>query len=233
MVYTSGVWATTATPPKWIAQVLERCTTVFLSTDSFHAEALDEDRFLNAARAISAAGAWIVTQVIDEGDMVARARDLLHRALGDDFEARSEVHATYLLPAGRGADVFISANHWPGQSFSRCRMLGSPMVRYDGVVTACCNEDVIMGRGPARLRQRCRSAAEVGQVVDALRADPLLEAIGGAGPGALTLLPQFADLQRRRFGSVCDICWKILDRAATVPPGDPLISAFNAVGRPV
>ena len=36
VVYTSGVWAKRPDPPAWIAEVLDRSTTVFLSTDAFH-----------------------------------------------------------------------------------------------------------------------------------------------------------------------------------------------------
>ena len=85
------------------------------------------------------------------------------------------------------------------------------MVRYDGVVTACCNESVIMGIGPARLRRRVRSRDELGAAIDAFHADPVLRAIGGPGPGALTAHPRFADLAGREFTSICDLCWKMLD----------------------
>ena len=38
VLYTSGVWATRPQPPAWIAEVLDRATTVCLSTDAFHEE---------------------------------------------------------------------------------------------------------------------------------------------------------------------------------------------------
>lgn len=228
VVYTSGVWATLPKPAAWIAAVLDRCRTVFLSTDSFHAAALDESRFVNAARAISAAGAWIVTQVIDDGTMVERARDLLRQALGEGWEELAEVHPTRLLPAGRGAEIFLSSGHQAGHAFPRCTKLGSPMLRYDGVVTGCCNESVIIGLGPPQLRRRGRTGAEVGAATDALRRDPLLQAIGGVGPGTLTLHPRFGDLKDRKFASICDLCWKMLDRVAADTQPDPLVTAINA-----
>jgi len=103
------------------------------------------------------------------------------------------------------------------------------MVRYDGLVTGCCNESVIMGFGPARLRRRARSGSEVAAAVDAFHADPMLRAIGGVGPGALTAHPRFADLAEREFTSICDLCWKQLDRAAADAAPDPLLDAINAV----
>ncbi len=228
VVYTSGVWATQPGPPRWVAEVLGRCSTVYLSTDSFHADALPDARFVNAARAVAAAGAWIVVQVVDEANMVERARDLLRQALGDDFDGRAEVHPVQLLPAGRGARLAVSLHRWPGQSFSACTKLGSPMVRYDGVVTGCCNESVIMGLGPTRLRRQGHTGAEVGAAVDAMRTDPMLQAIGGVGPGMLTLHPRFADLADRPFRSICDLCWRELDRVADDGRPDPLVGAINA-----
>ena len=46
VVYTSGVWAKRPEPPAWIADVLDRCTTVFLSTDAFHAEGVGDAHYV-------------------------------------------------------------------------------------------------------------------------------------------------------------------------------------------
>jgi hypothetical protein len=106
------------------------------------------------------------------------------------------------------------------------------MVRYDGLATACCNESVIMGFGPGRLRRRVSSRSELAESIDGFQADPLLRAIGGAGPGALTAHPRFADLADEKFTSICDLCWKMLDRAAGDARPDQLIDAINTVLTP-
>jgi len=229
VVYTSGVWATRPQPPAWIADVLDRCTTVFLSTDAFHAEGVADDHYVHAARAIQRAGAWIVVQVLEVDDMVQRAEDLLRQAFGPGWRDFAEVHPLTPLTAGRGADVFMRTKHQPGRAFAPCTMLGSPMVRYDGVVTACCNESVIMGWGPAGLRRRAGDREELATAIDSLRDDPLLRAIGGVGPGVLTLHPRFADLAAEEFSSVCDLCWKMFDRTAADPAPDALVTAMNTV----
>jgi len=228
VVYTSGVWATQAQPPKWIADVLDRCATVFLSTDSFHADAMPDARFIHAARAIAAAGGWIVVQVVDQGNMVERTHGLLRQALGAEYQERAEVHPTQLLPSGRGANLPVFLHRQAGQTFPRCSKLGSPMVRYDGVVTGCCNESVIMGLGPTLLRKQGRTGTEVGAAVAALQNDPMLRAIGGVGPGVLTAHPRFGDLAERPFRSICDLCWQELDRVAGDERPDPLVAAINA-----
>jgi organic radical activating enzyme len=229
VIYTSGVWARRPEPPAWIADVLDRCTTVFLSTDAFHQEGVGDGHYVNAARAIQRAGAWIVVQVLDVDDMVQRARDLLRAAFGEGYEDYAELRPLTPLTAGRGADVFMRSKHQPGSSFAPCTMVASPMIRYDGVVTACCNESVIMGWGPKALRRRATDRATLTTQMDAFHADPLLRAIGGVGPGALTAHPRFADLADKEFTSICDLCWKMFDRTAGDEVPDPLIEAISSV----
>ena len=228
VVYTSGVWATRPDPPAWIADVLDRSTTVFLSTDAFHQEGVGDGHYVNAARAIARAGAWIVVQVLEVDDMVQRAADLLRDAFGPDWEDYAELHPLAPLTAGRGADVFMRTKHRPGSAFAACGALTSQTIRYDGVVSACCNERTIMGWGPDALRRKATGGASLGAAVAELEGDPLLRAIGSIGPGVLTAHPRFADLADAPFSSVCDLCWKMHDRTAQDPEPDPLISAISA-----
>jgi hypothetical protein len=229
VIYTSGVWAKRPEPPAWIRDVLACCTTVFLSTDAFHAEGVDDAHYVHAARAIAGAGAWIVVQVIDAGDMPGRAAALLRSAFGEGWERYAELRLTPPLTAGRGRDVFVRTDHVPGRAYAPCTMVSSPMVRYDGVVTACCNESVIMGWGPPALRRQAHSRAQVGEAMDAFHADPLLRAIGSVGPGALTAHPRFADLADKPFTSICDLCWTLFERVAGDAEPDPLIEAIGTV----
>ena len=106
----------------------------------------------------------------------------------------------------------MRTKHQPGRAFAPCTLVASPMIRYDGVVTACCNESVIMGWGPPALRRRASDRDELDAAMDGFHADPMLRAIGGVGPGALTAHPRFADLADKQFTSICDLCWKMFDR---------------------
>jgi len=229
VLYTSGVWATRVRPLPWIVEMLERATTVCLSTDAYHETGVSDRVYVNAARAIAAAGDWIVVQVVDTEPMVERAQELLRAAFGPEWESYAELCRNPALTHGRGAAVFTRTNAFPGHAYPPCTQLGSQTVRYDGRITGCCNESVIMGLGPARLARHVRSKAEVGAAIDGFHADPLLRAIGGPGPGALTAHPRFADLADRRFTSICDLCWTMLDRVADDEQPDPLIDAVSVV----
>lgn len=230
--YTSGVWGASRSTPMWIKEVLQRCSAVFLSTDTFHAAAIKDDRFLRAARAIADEGVWIIVQVIDTPAMVAEAETLLRGAFGEEFHAFAEIRPIPGLSRGRGANVFMSSKHTPGHKFGPCGILASPVVRYDGLTTACCNERVVMGDGPGRLQRQIRTPLELSAAIDGFRSDPALTAIGGIGPGVMTAHPRFSDLADQEFGHVCDLCWSILDRLGDEKESDPLLHAMEAVLAP-
>ena len=232
VVYTSGIWAAAQDPPQWIHEVLERCCCVYLSTDAFHEAGTGPERFVNAARAIAAHDAPIVTQVVDENGAADRARALLALALGDSWSRHAEVVPTQGLTHGRGADVFRRTDRLPGRSFGVCHSVAAPVVRYDGRVTACCNESVIMGVGPAGLRRGCGTADEVGAAVEGFLQHPFFRALGGAGAGALTRHPRFQDLADQRFTDICGLCWAMTKRL-TPGEADPLLEVIAQIGRKV
>lgn len=229
VVYTSGVWATAATPPAWINDVLNRCSCVFLSTDAFHAESVPNERFVHAAQAIADAGAWIIVQVVGLERMVEQAQQLLHDAFGDSVADFAELNLTVPLTHGRGANVFTQTAQVPGHAFGPCPAIASPVVRYDGLVTGCCNESVVMDRGPSRLRRRTGSKEELAAARDRFRRDPLLRAVGGVGLGALTTHPRFADLASERFATNCHLCWTMLNRSPSDAEPDLLINVINSL----
>jgi hypothetical protein len=229
VMFTSGVWAKGPAPPRWISDVLARCCCVYLSTDAFHARTVADDHFVRAARAIADAGAWIVVQALHHGEAADRAEQLLRSAFGEGWAEAAEVNVIAPLTSGRGAGVFTPTARSRGDAFGPCSLVRSPMVRYDGLVTGCCNESVLMGMGPARLRRRAASKEELAAAVGGLHADPLLRVIGGAGLGALTEHPLFKDLAGERFTNNCQMCWKMLDRLPGDAGSDRLISAINTL----
>jgi len=229
VIYTSGTWGVRSTPARWIQEVLDVTSTVYLSTDAFHADGVPDERYVRAARTVANSGAWIVVQVIDQGGMVERARHLLRLAFGARFDDYAEVRPTQALTAGRGEQVFLRKARASGAEFGRCTMVASPMVRYDGVVTACCNESVIMGLGPGALRARAATAAGVVAAMEGFRDDPFLHAIEHVGVGPLTAHPRFLDLADQRFPSICDVCWKMLERVGADETPDRLLAALGAV----
>lgn len=212
VVFTSGVWAQTSAVPVWIEEVLRECACIYLSTDAFHATGVGDEQFVRAARTIVRAGSSLVVQVVAYGDGEARARSLLARALGNDWQSQAELNLVQPLNNGRGQGMFARIAWSRGESFGPCALARSPMLRYDGVVTGCCNEGVIMGQGPKRLRQHCSDASAIDAAVEGFAADPLLHAIGTAGLGVVVQHPKLKALARERFSSNCELCWKVFER---------------------
>jgi organic radical activating enzyme len=213
VIYTSGMWAAHADVPRWIADVLAPASCVYLSTDAYHAAHIDDATFVRAARAIQAAGPWIVTQVAGSAAHARQAEHLLATALGTAWQDHAEVRHVPLLHAGR-AEGAVPPDH-AGQhaaDFGTCRLAAAPVIRYDGWVSACCNETVIMRGGPARLRRRVSTAVELTAALTEFAGDRYLRAIGTAGMGALTALHTYRDLSAQRFPHICRLCFQMSAR---------------------
>jgi hypothetical protein len=197
VVHTSGYWGAEPVPER-IERVLRRCSCVVLSTDTHHAGAVAAARFRAAARVVTSLGTSLVVQTLD-GEK-AEAEQTLARALGPNWAASAEVTSVRPLPYGRGTQVFPQTRPHPFEG--RCRLVGTPVVRYDGAVTACCNERVIMGAGPGRLRKRFTTGEELDAALDDLRADSVLWALGELGPAALA--------PTTSGDGICGLCWRLL-----------------------
>jgi organic radical activating enzyme len=214
VIYTSGMWAANADVPRWTGEVLALASCVYLSTDAYHASRLEDATFVRAARAIHAAGPWIVTQVAGPAAQAARAESLLSAALGPAWREHAEVRSVRLLTAGRGAGLSRGSHApvQPGADFGKCLLAAAPVIRYDGWVSACCNETVAMGGGPGRLRRRVSTRTELAAALTAFATDHYLRAIGTAGMGALTALPTYQDLSARPFPHICQLCFQMCTR---------------------
>lgn len=232
VLYTSGVWAGTDPPPRWIGQVLRRVSHVVLSTDNQHAAKLPASRFLRAARAVVAAGVGLSVQVVDLPGARAAARDLLVRALGPSWPDQAELRAVPLLPYGRAAgQPALTRSRRPGISFGRCAVATSPVLRHDGRIVGCCNEQVLTGHGPDALRREAGTAAQTVAAFAELRTDPQLRAVSRLGLGPLTRLPGMTDLATGEFTDPCRLCWAVAERrAAATRAGapDPLAALARA-----
>lgn len=230
VLYTSGYWAARRIPG-WVPAVLADASCVFLSTDAYHRAMVTEEAWVRAARLIAAQDTWIVVQVVDQGEALRESARLASLAFGDGWGDRMEIHPIPLLPVGRAAAWALPTGHArPGRDFAECGALGAPVIRYDGSTSACCNERVIMGQGPGRLRPRCASADDVVVLMGALREDPLLGVMRHQAVGALTEHPTFADLADRRFKDMCELCWAIQERAGSIgEPADPLLHLMGMI----
>ncbi len=212
VVYTSGFWARTAKAPAWIESVIDQCGCVFLSTDAFHQAGMGEERFRNAARAIMRRGTALVVQVLDLDTEVDRARRLLTEALGPQWPDTVELNKVPLLPYGRAGELYSVTRRQPIGSFGSCRVARARVVRYDGVISACCNEAVLMGAGPAWFRRRAGTAGQVLDVINRFADDDLLKVIGWEGVGRLAGHPLAGDLATREAAGICGACWALVGR---------------------
>jgi MoaA/NifB/PqqE/SkfB family radical SAM enzyme len=231
VLYTSGVWGKSAEAPAWIREVIGLASCVFLSTDAFHADQIADEHFVRAAHTISREDVPMVVQVLDRPEMVERAQGLLVAAFGASWPEHAEINLIPPLPYGRGQLVFMRKAGRPGREFRPCAVAAAPVIRYDGRLAGCCNENVIMGGGPEVLRRTVHSQEEVDAAIVHFGTDPFLGAIGGVGPEGLTEHPRFRDLGDEPFTSICELCWKMLERTAGDERPDPMISALDLVGQ--
>ncbi len=227
VLYTSGIWAKPKLAP-WIREVLQQVNCVFLSTDSFHSKTVDDESFVKAAQTIAAEGTWLVIQVLAFPETVRRAHKLLEKAFGDDYNNYAELNLTQPLRNGRGVSVFDERPGKLGRDFGRCHLLASPVIRYDGVVSACCNEGIIMDRNEPRLRRLFHSKQDIEQSILDFENDPLLQAFAQVGLGSVTSLPGLTDLANQEFANVCTLCSAIRQRMSEMgDSGNDLVSILN------
>jgi hypothetical protein len=233
-LYTSGVWARAGDQPAWIRDILPLASCVLLSTDGFHAETVDAARFTAAALAIRAAGVPVIVQVLNRPDEVDAAKALLTTAFGEGWAEWADLSYIEPLSYGRGETVFARPPAVAAASIGACSLLAAPVVRYDGTITGCCNEPLIMGRGPDRLRRRVSSGAELTAALHAFRSDALLSVIATVGAGPVTAHPAYAHLASARVRGICDLCWRLQD-ATAAPLGDrsdPVLALLPLLARP-
>ena len=230
VLYTSGNWGRDdGTVPSWTRAILARASCVVLSTDAYHAARIPAPRYLAALRATAEAGTWIAVQVIGTPAQLAEAERLLAATFGPSWPDQAEIRATELLPRGRAAQLRPDPGppappSRPGYTSGPCFLARTPVVRYDGRITACCNEDVVTGRGPAALHGRADGAVELREVLDVMAGDPFLAVIAAAGPGALTRLPRYREAGERAHPDICSACWALLGRGAD---SDPAVRAIG------
>lgn len=223
VLYTSAIWANVPEIPKWISSVLAKTSSVFLSTDAFHATVVSREALRRAAELVLSQSCQLIVQVLNDRrslDDAGALREELTRAWGD---SRVELNVIPPLPYGRGRKTLAPPVRLSdAAAFGRCGALAAPVVRYDGRVIACCNEEVIMGRGPDSLKRRCSTAEEVRRGLSVFRSDPSLVLTRRIGVGALLQHPQLEPLQGRKCRSLCDACWLVQEELGNQP--DPLLS---------
>lgn len=228
VIYTSGVWAKAQEEPQWITDILKACSTVYLSTDSFHQDRVRAEHFQRAALDIVKAGAWLVVQTLEPETTTA----LLQSALGTDFNMFAEVVPITPLRNGRGHDLFSPNPRHPASAMGTCSLAVTPVVRYDGTVTSCCNEDVIMGKGPARFRSRVNTIEDLRHTLIQFKHDPVMRSVAQVGLGQILIHPKLDTLNKNKYSNNCELCWKVMEKFPNLPETDSLMHAIAELGEP-
>lgn len=232
VLYTSGIWAAKG-KPTWIAEVLERATAVVLSTDAFHTRAVNMEALHRAADMVIDAGCSLIVQTVDLPASRQPALGFVERVIRTAPDSNVELNLVPPLSVGRGQIAFASLPPLPRRTLTEwgsCGLLGAPVIRYDGVVIACCNEAVLMGAGPDRLRRRCKTSAEVAEAVTALRSDPFLECMRTVGVSMIGQLPWVNVPADKTYASICEACWELNEQFDKAGESDRrILRALNAL----
>lgn len=157
-------------------------------------------------KGIVEAGSRLVLQTIENPDYEAYLMNTMARVFGPNWPELADISVLNLLPYGRASNLPVSQTLQEAWEFPRCGLLGNPVFRYDGQLSACCHEPVITGYGPSGLRQRCETVDELIAAYYAFKADPVLTMMNYAGLDTLTTLPDFSFLRYKRYANLCDAC---------------------------
>lgn len=209
VVHTSGYWGADELVVERARAVLARVSTLVLGVDLYHRKGVRDDALIGAMRMAHCEGCWVVAQVIvglNQPDHRAYAVAMLEAALGAEWRAHAEIDENPPLDHGRAAKIerFKQAPRAAG----RCDVVNRRMLCFDGEVTACCNEGVLQGSGPAGLRRTVGDAG-VEEALTRLAADPLVRLVHDLPTGAAyELVSSVAGVEPEPVAGTCDACWR-------------------------
>ncbi|MEA2217526.1 MAG: hypothetical protein QOJ35_152 [Solirubrobacteraceae bacterium] len=208
VLHSSGYWGADAAIQARARALLARVDTLVLGVDLYHRIGVSDEALVGAIRIAAGEGCWIVAQVIvgpRQPDHRGYAVRMLEAAFGQGWERHAEIAENPPLDTGRAVRLkrFAKAPRAAG----RCELVNRPMLRFDGEVTACCNEAVLRGGGPAGLRR-----AIGGDVEDALARladDPLVRLVHQLPTdAAYELVASVAGARAEPVSGTCDACWR-------------------------
>jgi hypothetical protein len=153
-------------------------------------------------------GKALIQMVVDD-----RSDEIEHALIahfGVRYQEYIEIKRMPLASKGRAENWETTAQN---TALTWCGYLNSPVVRYDGGVLACCNENVIRRIGPQRLRVECQSAEDVTRALEKHLSDPLNRTIAALGPAFAARHSQFGCTSIEANEPICTACWKMQNAA--------------------
>ena len=225
-VLTGGFFVRGGTIPDRIRHALLDLDHISFSLDAFHEREVERTDVFAALRTLLDAGKDVSLHLIGTGDDDPYLADLTAAVTGR-FGADVPMLVSTLRTVGRAAAWAAGrpvqvADHRP----LPCSLAAWPVVTFDGVVTACCNQRVVDGRPvPAHLRLGDIAVDDWATVRDRLLSSATLRTIRSVGP--LNLLRRFDPGTADTGGGYCGACRSLGDRA------DVLDAVDRAAGGPV
>jgi len=212
VIYTSGYWG----KPKDLRKaelVLQLVDGLVLGVDLYHRAYIPDEDLINALRAARESGVWITAQVIrgvDGGAHLAYAHELLEKAYGSEWENQATIEEMPPLPSGR-AEQIQSFDLVRGAFGERCFSINGPTLLRNGTLAACCNEDIVLHKGPDQLRVQDQGGLR--QSLEALERQPIVRYLQEIPPSILlslaaqSLESDLGDQPRR----MCQACWDFIE----------------------
>ena len=175
--------------------------------DLYHRESIPDETIIDAATDIFESSASLVFQVLvgdgNDSENALYTESLIRRI--EDNLGRTFVHVEEIpfLSVGR-ADQGIEkskSGHVGNFSFAGCSLANGPVVRMDGEVSPCCNEDLMSKFNQSGSRFTAKS---IGEAVDDLTNDYALNMIRDVSP--LALAEFFEANQKKPQRTICEAC---------------------------
>jgi hypothetical protein len=220
VVHTSGYWGNDESISGQVRDVLTEADALVFGVDLFHRVGVADPTLISAFRQAAAADCWIAVQVIvgpKQPPHRSYAIAMLTAALGERWHRRAEIIENPPLHVGRA--VRLRAFAASAAPAGRCDLVNRPILRFNGEVTACCNEAVLRGAGPAQLRRAVNT--DIDTALAQLSADPLVSLIRKLPTGAAyDLVSRVAGRNPEPTSGKCDACWRTGELLAGLSPDD-------------
>lgn len=217
VVYTSGYWGK-AEGIHRVLPVLDLIDGLVVGVDLFHRARIPDADLANALRCAADRGIWIAAQVIDgiqDGAHLEYALSIFHSAFGPEWARTVTLVRTVPSPSCRAGNL-DSFRLYRGSAEGFCSGLNGPTLLRDGTLAACCNEDVVLGKGPGVFR--VEDQGTLSDSVELLEGRPPLNYLKRLPPAVLlSLAAQCARTGSRvQAGRLCEACWKFVELYASM-----------------
>jgi hypothetical protein len=207
-VLTGMFFARGSRVPGRIREALLSVDHVAASLDRFHEAEVPRAAVFRVFAELVAQGQDVSLQVVGldgQDPYVERLVQDVRR----EFRDRVPVLVSAVRPEGR-ARAWMPADGVPAHEAEPeprpCTMAAWPVVCSDGRITACCNQKVVDGRGPAHLSLGHAATLGWPEIAARCRRDVVLRAIRSLGPPALSRLAG-----TRACGGYCQTCHALAD----------------------